>query len=159
MKIRSLVAATNIAFMFVLVVGNVAQAAELKVLSSIGMQGVLETLGPKFEYASGHKLAIMFDSSGDVVKRVRAGETVDVVVIPRQGIDSLVKDGKAIAESVIVLARSGIGPLPGDLQDTFSAAIIAGTKDAEAGKALINFLRTREAAAVIKAKGMEPAAP
>jgi ABC-type molybdate transport system substrate-binding protein len=30
------------------------------------------------------------------------------------------------------------------------------TKDAEAAKALVNFLRTPEAAAVMKAKGMEP---
>ena len=54
-----------------------------------------------------------------------------------------------------------VGPLPGDLQDgtVFSAAIMSGTRDAEASKALISFLRAPEAAAVIKAKGMEPAAP
>jgi len=33
------------------------------------------------------------------------------------------------------------------------------TRDTEAGKALIKFLRTLEAAATIKAKGMEPAIP
>ena len=54
-----------------------------------------------------------------------------------------------------------VGPLPGDLQDTivFAAAIMGGTKSAEAAKALVEFLRTPEAAAVIKAKGLEPAAP
>jgi molybdate transport system substrate-binding protein len=54
-----------------------------------------------------------------------------------------------------------VGPLPGDLQSTsvFAAAIMSGTKNAEAAKALVDFLRTPEAAAVIKAKGMEPAAP
>jgi ABC-type molybdate transport system substrate-binding protein len=36
---------------------------------------------------------------------------------------------------------------------------MASTKDAEASKALVNFLRTPEAAAVIKAKGMEPTTP
>jgi ABC-type molybdate transport system substrate-binding protein len=36
---------------------------------------------------------------------------------------------------------------------------MAGAKEAEAGMALIKFLRTPAATAVIKAKGMEPAAP
>jgi molybdate transport system substrate-binding protein len=54
-----------------------------------------------------------------------------------------------------------VGPLPGDLQDTtvFSGAIMGGARDGEASRALINFLRSPEAAAVIKAKGMEPGAP
>ena len=54
-----------------------------------------------------------------------------------------------------------VGPLPGDLQYTvvFAAAIMGSTKSAEASKALVDFLRTPEAAAVIKAKGMEPATP
>jgi ABC-type molybdate transport system substrate-binding protein len=34
---------------------------------------------------------------------------------------------------------------------------MASAKDAEAAKALVNFLRTPEAMAVTKAKGMEPA--
>ncbi len=54
-----------------------------------------------------------------------------------------------------------VGPLPGDLQEStvFSAAIVGGTRELEASKALISFLRSPEAAAVIKAKGMEPASP
>jgi molybdate transport system substrate-binding protein len=52
-----------------------------------------------------------------------------------------------------------VGPLPGDLQDTlvFSSAIMAGAKDPATAKGLIDFLRTPEAAKVVKAKGMEPA--
>jgi molybdate transport system substrate-binding protein len=51
-----------------------------------------------------------------------------------------------------------VGPLPGDLQLTltFAAATLAGAKEPAAAKALIEFLRTPEAAAVIKSKGMEP---
>jgi len=109
MKTRLLVAATNIGFMFLLVGGIAAQAAEVKVLSAIGIQEVMEDLGPKFERATGHTLAITFGSLGAVVKRVQDGETSDVVIIPRQGIDRFVKDGKAVAANVTVLARSGIG--------------------------------------------------
>lgn len=51
-----------------------------------------------------------------------------------------------------------VGPLPGNLQNTtiFSAAIMSSSKDTQTGQALINFLRSPEAAAVIKAKGMDP---
>lgn len=63
-----------------------------------------------------------------------------------------------IQELLPVAGIELIGPLPGDLQNTyvFSGAIMAGASDAKASKALIDFLRTPEAAAVIKAKGMEP---
>ncbi len=258
MKIRSLVAAANIGFMFLLVVG-IADAVEIKVLSNNGMRAVMEDLGPKFERATGHKLAITFGGNmGAVAKRVQSGESADVVITNRQGIDGFVKDGKAVAGNVAVVARAGfgvavrkgapkpdisspealkrtllaaksityshpaggaasgihvakvldrlgiaeeiksktvfpksgpvgalvangeaeiavhhiqelipvagieiVGPLPGDLQvfDVFVAVIMAGAKDAAASKALVNFLRTPEAAAVIKAKGLEPATP
>ena len=108
MKIRSLVAAANIGFMFLLVLGIKAEAAELKVLSAIGMQLVMEDLGPKFERVTGHQLAISFATGGATVKRVQGGETTDVVIIPQPGINSFVKDGKAVAGNVTVLARSGI---------------------------------------------------
>ena len=78
-------------------------------LSAIGIMAVMEDLGPKFERASGHKLAITFATLTGIVKRVEDGETADVVVIPQQGIDGFVKAGKAAAGNVTVVARSGIG--------------------------------------------------
>ncbi len=108
MKIRSLVAAANIGFMFLLVLGIKAEAAELKVLSAIGMQSVLEDLGPKFERATGHKLSISFATAGAAVKRAQDGEAADVVIATRQGIDGLVKNGKAAADNVTTLASAGI---------------------------------------------------
>jgi len=108
MKIRLLVAAANIGFMFLLVGGIAVQAAEVKVLISNQMKAVMEDLGPKFERATGHKLAITFSGLGAAVLRVQGGESVDVVIIPREGIDRFVKDGKAAAGNVTVLARAGI---------------------------------------------------
>ena len=50
-----------------------------------------------------------------------------------------------------------VGPFPGDLQSdlVFTSAIAADSKQAQAAKAFIDFLRTPEATAVIKAKGMK----
>lgn len=242
-----------------LLLASAAEVAELKVLSAIGMRLVMEDLGPKFERTSGHELAITFAVGGVIVKRVQDGETADVVMLPRPGIESLAKNSKLVAGSQVVLARSAIGvsvrngapkpdissleafkrtllvaksitysnpalggasgvhfdkvldrlgianeikpktvfskipgevgqlvangeaeiavhqiqelisvsgieivgPLPDDLQDTivFSGAIMTGAKEAAAGKALIDYLRTPEAAAAIKAKGMDPGTP
>ena len=60
-----------------------------------------------------------------------------------------------------VLIAPGVelaGQFPGDLQNdlVFTAAVAADTKEADAAKSFIAFLRTPDAAAVIKAKGMNP---
>ena len=51
-----------------------------------------------------------------------------------------------------------VGPFPAELQQevVFTAAIAANTKEAEAAKAFITYLTTPAAAAVIKAKWMNP---
>src|SRR5512132_4370103 len=100
MNMRLLVAAPKIAFIFLLLVGIAAQAAEVKVLSGGGFREVMGDLGPKFERATGHKLAIAFGSAGAVVERIQDGESADVVILARQGIDRLVKDGRAAAGDV-----------------------------------------------------------
>ncbi|MDQ3668179.1 MAG: substrate-binding domain-containing protein [Acidobacteriota bacterium] len=242
---------------------TLAAGAEVRVLSAVGMRQVILDLGPKFERATGHRLTVSFDSGGVILKRLEAGETVDVVMIPRSGIERLAGAGKLVAGSVTDLAASRVGlavrkgapkpdisspaafkralldakaiacpdpalggssgvhiaklferlgiaealksklvfssapgqaatmpgymvatgkadialhqvqelmavpgieivgPLPGDLQGTFvfSAAIMAGAKEVKAAKALVDFLRTPEARAIIKAKGMDPAIP
>src|SRR5262245_34525098 len=51
-----------------------------------------------------------------------------------------------------------VGPFPGDLQQelVFTSAVAADSKEADAAKALIDYLRTPAATAVIKAAGMTP---
>jgi len=61
---------------------------------------------------------------------------------------------RVITAGLILINRAG-GRFPRDTDRAFTAS----TKDAEAATALVNFLRTAEAAVVIKAKGMEPATP
>lgn len=62
-----------------------------------------------------------------------------------------------IPELMVVAEVDIIGPFPGELAyvTAFSAAVLAGSKDAAAAKALVDFLASPEAAAVLKAKGFE----
>ena len=98
------VAATVILFLS----ANVAHAAEIKMLCAIAMQQLLEDLGPKFERASGHRIAVTIATLGPALKRVQDGEIFDVVWLPQRGIESLVKDSKIVAGGVTV-ASTGIG--------------------------------------------------
>jgi molybdate transport system substrate-binding protein len=101
-------AINGIAFLVLILVSTVAAGADLKVISAIGMQEVMEDVGPKFERASGHKLTIVFATLGPALKRIEGGETADVIVLPAQGVDTLVNDGKATGDAKTV-ARSQVG--------------------------------------------------
>lgn len=66
-----------------------------------------------------------------------------------------------LSELVRVAGVEIVGPLPGELQNTivFSAAVMEGALEPAAAKALVDFLLTPDAAAVLKSKGLEPAVP
>ena len=83
-----------------------AGAAEVKVLSAVGMRQVMLELGPGFERSAGHRLKITFDSTGLLAKRIADGEEVDVAMLNESAVEALVKDGKLIAHSVTPIARS-----------------------------------------------------
>jgi molybdate transport system substrate-binding protein len=87
---------------------QVAAANELKVFSTIGVQAALEELTPKFEQASGHKLAVTWATAAVLVKRVKGGETADLLILTRQSFDTLVKEGKVSAGADAAFASSGI---------------------------------------------------
>jgi molybdate transport system substrate-binding protein len=67
--------------------------------------------------------------------------------------------GIFLANVLIAPGVESAGPFPAELQQdlVFTAAVAADSKDAEAAKAFIAFLTTPASAAVIKAKGMNPA--
>ena len=96
------------AVLILLLQARPADAAEIKVLSALGIKAAMDDLGPKFERASGHRLTVTFAPLSAAMKLVQSGEAADVVIIPQQGMDGFVKDGKVIVGSVRVLARSGM---------------------------------------------------
>ncbi len=105
MPVRTLLAAMVLAAAF----SGPAAAAEIKVLSSNATKTLLEDIAPMFEKATGHKVSLGFGTSQQVVKRVQAGEAVDLAVITPEAIAQLTQEGKLVAGSQIKIARSLIG--------------------------------------------------
>jgi molybdate transport system substrate-binding protein len=86
-----------------------ADAAELKVLISTALKTSMADLAPRFERASGHKLAATFGSSVSLKQRIDAGEMFDVAILTPDLIDELIKAGKIAPAARVDIARTGIG--------------------------------------------------
>jgi molybdate transport system substrate-binding protein len=88
--------------------GNVA-AAEIKVMATAGVQEVYNELAPQFEKASGHKIVTTWAGTVDVLKKMRAGESYDLVLVATDALKELAKEGKFAPGNITALAKSGIG--------------------------------------------------
>jgi molybdate transport system substrate-binding protein len=236
--------------------GN-AVARDIKLLCSTALKTSFDEFTPQFERASGHRIAGSFGPTTELVRRISEGEASDVTIVTVEAVAPLIQQGRLVAGTQAVVARSGVGvavrqgaprpdistpekfkqamlaaksiamskpgggqsgvvlakaferlgiaeamkakttyaaggptglsgqyvargetelavqqiselmavpgidvvgPLPGDLQGmtVFTASVSASASDAETAHALIRFLATPAAQAVMKAKGLEP---
>jgi molybdate transport system substrate-binding protein len=101
----------------------------------------------------------------ELFPRLGIAETINVKVSPRgAGATAMVAAGEAdigVLPVSEILHDKGVelaGVLPAEVQfiQTFSAAVVAGAGEAEAGKRLIEFLTSPRAAEAIKGAGLEP---
>jgi len=112
MTVRSIAAAivaTTIGFFFLSSQEAEAQGGAVRVLVSNGMKAAMEELQPQCERAIGHPLALQFNSTASVKKRIQAGEGFDVTVITSEAIGDLIQEGKLAAGSRAELCRSELG--------------------------------------------------
>jgi molybdate transport system substrate-binding protein len=84
------------------------QAAEIKVLCTIGVKPALPDVVAEFERATGHKVAIAWGNAATLKSRYLEGERADVLILTAAAIDDVAKAGKVMG-SRIDLARSGVG--------------------------------------------------
>jgi molybdate transport system substrate-binding protein len=83
-------------------------ARPLKLLSSMATRELLNELVVAYERSTGQPVTAEAAGGVDVAKRVRAGESVDVVVLSSTAIDSLIAAGSLLPDSRVDLARSGV---------------------------------------------------
>ncbi len=77
-----------------------SQGSEIKLISANGMREVIADTGPAFEAASGHRLAVTVVETGEIRRRVLAGEPYDVVIVPGNVQDALIAAGKVAPDPV-----------------------------------------------------------
>ena len=92
-----------------LLLSGMANAEEIKVLSTQATQEAYLELVAQFEKTSGHKVATVFSGTLNVQKRLSDGELYDLIIMAGPAIDDQVKQGKAVAGSRVDLAKSGVG--------------------------------------------------
>src|SRR5258708_32670286 len=107
MKTASIAAAAG-----ALLLAGMADAAEIKVLSTQATQEAYLELVAQFEKASGHKVATVFTGTLNVQKRLADGEHYDLIIMAGPALDEQIKPGKAAARGRVEVAKSGTR-LPG----------------------------------------------
>ncbi len=101
--------AASVGLLSVLMAEPVAEAAEIKVLSTVAVKSVVEELGPQFERQTGHKLAVTYGVANTMKRQIEAGETFDVAIMTAPVADELIKQGRIVAATRTDMARGGIG--------------------------------------------------
>jgi molybdate transport system substrate-binding protein len=125
---------TILATALTLVMSQLAEATEIKVVSGGAFRQVLTALVAQYEKESGNTVAVTYQTVGQHLKLIRSGEEqFDVAVLTPEAIDGLAKDGKVVAGSRADLAKVGVGvvvkagtPLP-DISsvDAFKRTLLA----------------------------------
>jgi molybdate transport system substrate-binding protein len=108
MRIGPLAAAAIFGFVALSAQGVAANAAELKVMAGVAMRKVIAELGPQFERATGHTIAIQYAPGLSVKRQIEAGEAFDLVIIGSDVVDDLIKQGKIAGDSRVGIVRVGI---------------------------------------------------
>ncbi len=106
---RTFAAAASVGLAIGLGHASSASAAEVTALISNALKTSMPEIAPQFEKATGHKLAITFGSTAPLAARIAKGGAVDFAVVGEEAADSLVRQGKLVAATRAVIARSGLG--------------------------------------------------
>ncbi len=93
----------------VLLLSGMADAAEIKVVSTQATEQAYLELAAQFEKATGHKVTTIFTGTLNVQKRLADGEPYDLIIMAGPAIDEQIKLGKAVAGSRVDFAQSGTG--------------------------------------------------
>jgi molybdate transport system substrate-binding protein len=88
--------------------GDIARAAELRVLASVALTSALDELTPVYEKATGDNVTISYDVAAQLKKRILDGETADVVILIRPMMEDLQKQNKLATSSLVNIAGTPV---------------------------------------------------
>ena len=81
----------------------------IRVLSTLALKGAVHGLAGQYQAAGGTRIDADFAPTLALLERLRAGEAADVVILTREGLDEVAREGRVAAESCVDLARSFVG--------------------------------------------------
>ena len=81
----------------------------IRVLSTLALKGAVHALASQFQAAGGARIDADFAPTLALLTRLRAGEAADVVILTREGLDEVAREGRVDAGSCVDLARSWVG--------------------------------------------------
>jgi molybdate transport system substrate-binding protein len=81
----------------------------IRMLSTLGLMGAMRSLSSAFEAASGIRVDADYAPTLALLKRLRAEEAADLVILTREGLDEMIAEGRVIADGAADLARSYVG--------------------------------------------------
>ena len=81
----------------------------VRVLSTLALKGAVHNLAGHYEAAGGVRIDADFAPTLALLDRLRGGEGADVVILTREGLDDMVREGRVVADSCVDLARSYVG--------------------------------------------------
>jgi len=81
----------------------------VRLLSTYALKGAIARLASQFDTATGTNIEAEFAPTLALLKRLRAGEAADVVILTREGLDEMLAEGAVVASSAVDLARSFVG--------------------------------------------------
>lgn len=84
-------------------------AVTLRVLSTLALKGAAQRLYGDFDATGGALIDADFAPTLALLQRLRAGETADAVILTREGLDEVMREGRVAKESCVDLARSWVG--------------------------------------------------
>ena len=86
-----------------------AMSDAIRVLSTLALKGAVHGLASQYQAAGGVRIDADFAPTLALLERLRAGEAADVVILTREGLDELAREGRVVAECCVDLARSYVG--------------------------------------------------
>jgi len=81
----------------------------VRVLSTLALKGAVQNLAGLYQAAGGARIDADFAPTLGLLDRLRHGETADVVILTREGLEGLAAQGTVVAASCVDLARSYVG--------------------------------------------------
>ena len=89
--------------------GGMADAAEIRILSSGSLKAALSQLLPDFQKSSGNTATIEYGPAGAIVGRIQKDDAADVVIVSRSQLQKLEGNGKVVQASLVDIAGIALG--------------------------------------------------